>query len=120
MGSELKSGAGTASLINLNDQVLVFSGVRNKECSQDFDLNSSVQALDWKDTNSKWYLHGVVPERRYHFSTIPLPERNAALIFGGTAFYEAGCNCMMNLPTVSAYYTSKVLMEVQKPEAKWD
>jgi len=95
-----------SALINLNDQILAFSGVANKECLQD-DENislSEVTALDWENASSDWYFHGNIPESRFYFSAIPLPERNAALIFGGTTFYEQECNCMKTMTRVSAYY----------------
>jgi len=50
-------------------------------------------------------MHGDIPESRFYFSTVALPERNAALTFGGTTFYEDDCDCMKTLQTVSAYYT---------------
>jgi len=93
-----------SALINLNDQIITFGGVMNNECSQDKNLTSVVTALDWKDASSKWYFHGLIPESRFYFSAIPLPEANAALIFGGTAFYELECNCMKTMTRVSAYY----------------
>eukprot|EP00588_Corethron_pennatum_P024735 CAMPEP_0194327790 /NCGR_PEP_ID=MMETSP0171-20130528/42462_1 /TAXON_ID=218684 /ORGANISM="Corethron pennatum, Strain L29A3" /LENGTH=478 /DNA_ID=CAMNT_0039087859 /DNA_START=98 /DNA_END=1530 /DNA_ORIENTATION=- len=110
---ELTDNAGSVSMINLNGQILAFTGVRH--CSQGTDQDSFVQALDWKDTNSEWYYHGYIKTvNRFYFSTVPLPEVNAALIFGGTTFYDKECNCMKTLGRVSAYYTSDAGLKVKQ------
>jgi len=100
------NGAHPSSLIKLGDELLAFTAARNDHCSLDNDPIFVVQAIDLKEGEwDNWYMHGDIPESRFYFSTVALPERNAALTFGGTTFYEVECNCMKTLQTVSAYYT---------------
>jgi len=100
------NGAHPSSLIKLGDELLAFTAVRNDHCSLDNDPIFVVQAIDLKEGEwDNWYMHGDIPESRFYFSTVALPERNAALTFGGTTFYEDNCDCMKTLQTVSAYYT---------------
>jgi len=105
-----------SSLIKLGDEILAFTSVRNN-CLQDHPLTSVVQALDWKERGG-WYMHGHIAENRFTFSTIALPERDAALTFGGTQFYEDECDCMKTLQTVSAYYASLADEESLFPHEK--
>mmetsp|Transcript_10690 Transcript_10690/g.21294 ORF Transcript_10690/g.21294 Transcript_10690/m.21294 type:complete len:445 (+) Transcript_10690:114-1448(+) len=99
------NGAHPSSLIKLGDEILAFTSVSNEKCLKDDTPESVVQALNWKKKGD-WYMHGDIVESRFYFSTIALPEVNAALTFGGTTFYEDECNCMKTVKTVSAYYTS--------------
>jgi len=104
-GFPSRNGSHPSSLIKLGDEILAFTSVRNEKCSEDEIPDSFVQALNWKKKDD-WYMHGDIMESRFYFSTIALPEVNAALTFGGTTFYEDECDCMKTVKTVSAYYNS--------------